>query len=319
VIVLWGLPGETPLARVSEALARRRAPVAWFDQRQMAGARCRWAIEGNTVEGQLRIDGGEWRLEDIDAVYTRALPVDVLPELQAVPSAARASARLTHQAFQDWCERAPIRIVNRTAAMASNSSKPYQLQLIARHGFAVPATLLTNAPERVRAFRAEHGRVVYKSASGIRSIVRELTDDDVARLEHIRWCPTQFQEWIDGLNVRVHVVGGRTFATSIETTATDYRYAAAEGATARLAAFDLDEDLDRRCVELVDGLNLAFAGVDLKLTPDDRVVCFEVNPNPAFTYYEDATGQPIADAVAAFLVGEHGDAAGRRGPSPWGA
>ena len=30
--------------------------------------------------------------------------------------------------------------------------------------------------------------------------------------------------------------------------------------------------------------------------------CFEANPSPAFTFYEDATGQPIGRSIAALLA-----------------
>jgi hypothetical protein len=42
----------------------------------------------------------------------------------------------------------------------------------------------------------------------------------------------------------------------------------------------------------------------LKVTQDNRVYCFEVNPSPAFSYYEANTGKPIAQAIAAYLAGE---------------
>ena len=45
----------------------------------------------------------------------------------------------------------------------------------------------------------------------------------------------------------------------------------------------------------------AVAGIDLKLAPDGRVVCLEVNPSPVFSYYELHTGQPIAAAIARLL------------------
>jgi hypothetical protein len=44
----------------------------------------------------------------------------------------------------------------------------------------------------------------------------------------------------------------------------------------------------------------------LKVTPDDEVYCFEVNPSPAFSYYEGNTGQPISRAVARHLAGARG-------------
>jgi D-alanine-D-alanine ligase-like ATP-grasp enzyme len=45
------------------------------------------------------------------------------------------------------------------------------------------------------------------------------------------------------------------------------------------------------------------AGLDLKVTPEGEVFCFEVNPSPGFSYFEQATGQPIARAVARHLAG----------------
>ncbi len=49
---------------------------------------------------------------------------------------------------------------------------------------------------------------------------------------------------------------------------------------------------------LAAALDLPFAGVDLKLAADQRVICFEVNPSPGFTYYEAGTGQPLFHAAA---------------------
>lgn len=62
--------------------------------------------------------------------------------------------------------------------------------------------------------------------------------------------------------------------------------------------------LAERCLRLAHALGLAVAGIDLKLTPDQQVYCFEVNPSPAFSYYEAHTGQPIAQAIARYLAAE---------------
>ena len=43
-------------------------------------------------------------------------------------------------------------------------------------------------------------------------------------------------------------------------------------------------------------------GIDLKITPEDDVYCFEVNPCPAFSYYEANADQPISAAVARYLA-----------------
>jgi glutathione synthase/RimK-type ligase-like ATP-grasp enzyme len=130
-----------------------------------------------------------------------------------------------------------------------------------------------------------------------------LEEEDFARLECIHWCPTQFQAFVEGTNVRVHTVGDAVFATAIETGATDYRYAHRQGSAAELYAVELPAELAERCVRLAATLGLAFAGIDLKITPAYQVYCFEVNPSPAFSYYEAHTGQAIAQAVAQYLIG----------------
>jgi D-alanine-D-alanine ligase-like ATP-grasp enzyme len=44
-----------------------------------------------------------------------------------------------------------------------------------------------------------------------------------------------------------------------------------------------------------------FSGIDLKITPEGEVFCFEVNPSPGFNFYEVGTGQPISVALADLL------------------
>jgi glutathione synthase/RimK-type ligase-like ATP-grasp enzyme len=185
--------------------------------------------------------------------------------------------------------------------MGSNASKPYQAQLIQQHGFLVPETLVTNDPDLVRAFQETHGRVIYKSTSGLRSIVTEMGDAELERLEAIRACPVQFQAYVPGFDVRVHVVGDEVFATRIDSPGTDYRYADHGQGGTKLEAFELRNELGERCRALSRGIGLAFTGIDLRITPDGAVYCFEVNPSPAYSYYESHTGQPISLALARYL------------------
>jgi hypothetical protein len=49
-------------------------------------------------------------------------------------------------------------------------------------------------------------------------------------------------------------------------------------------------------------MDLPLAGVDLRRRPDGRYVCFEVNPMPAYTYFEAQTGLPIRRALAELLI-----------------
>jgi len=306
VIVLGGIRSEPALARVADELSGLGLPFVWFDQRRAAESACVFRLDDEGLHGILRDGERSVGLEDVAAVYWRLMDDRLLPELKDLPADGpeRVHCRSLHETFLAWIGLTPARVVNRAAAMASNGSKPYQAQLISAAGFEVPETLVTNDPDLVRDFLARHRRVVYKSISGTRSVVHEVDADAVARLDDIRWCPVQFQAYVEGIDVRVHVLGSRVFATRVTSDAADYRYAAVGGgAPARLEATRLSEAVEARCVDVTARLGLGFSGIDLRVTPDERVVCFEVNPSPAYTYYEGHTGQPIARALAEHLAG----------------
>jgi glutathione synthase/RimK-type ligase-like ATP-grasp enzyme len=306
MILLCGIPTETPMALVSEALDDKNTRYIVLNQRKFASMKMSLDIQGGKPSGRLQLNGDSYSVDEFTGVFTRLMDYHHLPELQDVPADSPELMFCANlfDTLTRWAEISPARVVNRVAPMGSNFSKPFQAQLIKRYGFEVPETLITNDPELVRAFRARHGRVIYKSISGVRSIVQTLTDDDMTRIDNIRWCPTQFQAFVEGTNVRVHTVGEKVFATAISTDATDYRYAQRQsGDHAELRPVELADDLAEMCVKLAAGLGLAFAGIDLKITPENQVYCFEVNPSPAFSYYESQTGQPISRAVADYLSG----------------
>jgi len=220
------------------------------------------------------------------------------------PLTAPARRRVTsfYDTLVHWCDLVPVRVANRPASMASNASKGFQIQKIRQLGFAVPETLATNDPEAVREFLARHGRVIYKSISGVRSIVREIDEAALARIDLIRWCPVQFQAFVPGVDVRVHTIGETVFATAIHSDVVDYRYAARQGGTTRYEPYELPPSVAKRCTALTSVLGLEFAGIDLKAMPTGEFCCFEVNPSPAYSHFEEITGQPISRALALHLA-----------------
>jgi glutathione synthase/RimK-type ligase-like ATP-grasp enzyme len=196
----------------------------------------------------------------------------------------------------------PCPVVNRVAGGMSNSSKPYQALLVRRCGLLTPPTLVTNDPAAVRRFYEEcQGEVVYKSLSGVRSIVRRLKPELLERLPLLRHGPAQFQAFIPGENVRVHTVGEQLFASRVHSEAVDYRYGGREGHDVVMEPTVVPAAVEQACFRLARRLDLLFAGIDLKQTPDGDYHCFEVNPSPGFLYYEQQTRQPISAALADLL------------------
>ena len=300
--LLWGLPADSTLTAVHTELLRLGVPVLLVDQRLVRDTVVELAV-GARIEGAVRVGDAVVDLADVGAAYLRPHDGLRVAAVRDEPSGSpvRRHVHEVTDILSTWAELTPAYVVNRPAASASNGSKPAQLREIAAVGFAVPETLVTNDPEAVAAFAVRHKCVVYKSTSGIRSRVRTLADD--VPLEDVRSCPTQFQGRVPGVDVRVHVVGAEIFATRIECDADDYRYASRQGLPRpRLSAIDLPDDVAKRCRLLAARLDLPVAGVDLRVTPEEEWFCFEVNPSPAFLYYQLATGQPIATALAGLLA-----------------
>jgi glutathione synthase/RimK-type ligase-like ATP-grasp enzyme len=290
MILLFGCGDDSCIEMTVTAARELGIPHRFVDQRTLGDDDAlQLRIGSRSISAELTVGGEAIDLRACTAVYARALGV----------GATEGALRLT-RTFNEWLDITDAYVVNRPFAMRSNGSKPFQAQLIARHGFRVPETLVTNEPVEVIDFARAHGRLIYKSVSGIRSIVREL--DVAADLDRIRGLATQFQALIDGDDVRVHVVGDDVFATAVHTEAVDYRYAARDGREVEHHAVQLDAETAARCVALARALDLPLCGIDLRRTTSGDYVCFEVNPMPAFSYYQGLTGQPIARSVVSALA-----------------
>lgn len=299
MILLLGSRSDGPMACVHSALVRLGVEPVWIDYERPL--RCgRLYAAGARLEARLvHDDGVELDLSGVRAAYARALDHRRFAGYRALDATVRAGCDQAHEVLACYLDIGEARVLNPAEAMASNRSKPYQISLIRELGFAVPPTLISNQPEAVREFLRQHRRVIFKSASAVRSIVRELDAEALDRLDAIRACPVQFQALMEGLDIRVHVVGSEVFATACASPVIDYRYAQGESS---LSPCVLPEDVSARCVALAQGLGLPVAGVDLKRHPDGSWTCFEVNPSPGFSWFEHSTGQPIADAIARLLL-----------------
>lgn len=301
-VAVVGLCAEAPCQLLLDALGEEDVEVYAIDQQAFERWPLQWSLDEHGLSGRFSPPDGR-----------EPVPVDTLSGVYLRPldgPAAWGQNATRGQALQQWIngwveltEVLPCRVANPASAMSSNASKPYQTQLLAAAGFHIPPTLITNCPEQVLAFEAEQGDLIFKSASGVRSIVRALDQASKQRLELVRHCPAMFQKKLTGTNVRVHVVGQQTFCAEVDCASVDYRYGSRDGEPATLRSTALPADLRWRCIQVAHQLGLPFAGLDLLLGEDGLTYCFEVNPSPGYSYFENATGAPIARELGRWLAG----------------
>jgi hypothetical protein len=303
LVLLWGLLADDPLAAVLDQLLVARIPVRFVDQREVLETRVRLRGGGERIRASVRIFDEEFSLDDVTAAYLRPYASRELPHVAASGPQSEAChhADAVDGAMATWCELTTALLVNPFEPMAANNSKPYQLEQIRKLGWRVPSTLITTDPAAARDFWERHGSAVYKSISAVRSKVSRLQAEHLDRFASISSCPTQFQEYIAGVDYRVHVVGQDVFACEISSEADDYRYAQAPYA---VHACQLPADVEDCCRSLASCLRLPLAGIDLRRTPDGEWVCFEVNPSPGFTCFGAEMAQRIAQALVGLLTQE---------------
>jgi glutathione synthase/RimK-type ligase-like ATP-grasp enzyme len=305
MILLFGVLADPVTAYLCSRLVSRGLEFLLLDGRHYPQEfSLTWSIENGAMGGAVRYGSRQLALEAVRSVFVRMFGMQDRSEEQDRNGKEDGPARDERQgSLAAFADLMPALVVNRPSASSSNRSKPFQQQIIARHGFRVPRTLVTSVPGEARRFYEEcRGRVVYKSVSSVRSIVQRMAPEDLERLEQVRWCPTQFQEYVPGIEVRVHVIGERVFATEIITEAVDYRYAARDGAAREMRAVELPAEVAERCRRLAEGLGLVTAGVDLRRSPAGDYYCWEVNPSPGFTFYQAHTGQRIGEALVDLLA-----------------
>ncbi len=307
MLLLCGIPSERPMEYIAARASESGIPVVYWNQREFRKLEIQFQINNaNEVKGSLTINKQPYNLDDFSGIFLRTLSENHLPEMKSLEPDHEDylhCCRL-HSLLYSWCEITPAVVMNRVSSMGSNSSKPYQASIIQQYGFKIPPTIITNDTEDVLEFVDRYKKVIYKSISGVRSIIQVLKKSDYERLNDIQYCPTQFQAYIEGTDYRVHVVGKKTFVTKIITNGIDYRYTARDdNGWTQLECSTLPDHVLASCLELSHGLGMTLSGIDLRMTPAEEVYCFEVNPCPGFSYYEAHTNQPISLEIVRTLAG----------------
>lgn len=295
------------------ALTRRQVPVfrtdlSDFPSRLLLDAQLR----DGRWSGRLWTDHREVELDGVRSIWNRN------PSIYSFPTSMTA-------AEQDFAYReaklglggvlASLDVLwaNHPNRCADAIFKPYQWKVAAECGLLVADTVITNDPVSALRFVDQQDATITKALgpSGITedgrvmvAYTRRLTSNDVADLGCVSVTATTLQRFVPkAFEVRLTVIGDSWFPIAI--------HAATEGAwtdwrsdpSALTYEFALVPDSVADGVsQYLKRMNLAYAGLDFVVTPDEHWVMLEANSGPQFGWLEAATGAPMVTALADLLT-----------------
>jgi glutathione synthase/RimK-type ligase-like ATP-grasp enzyme len=232
-------------------------------------------------------------LSDYDAFYSRLY-------FQGTGS-ARHDAALNEVVswVGAYLEQSDALVLNRPASGWSNFNKLQHARELRDVGFRVPDSFIVGSPVVARALLST-GRWVSKPCSGTRSETVLVDERLQARLHLLERAPSQFQEYVEGSDVRVHWLRGECFALEIRSASgIDYRFGDEEG---EFTEIDVPPAIAQRCAAFAKRARLEFAGFDFKRDAQGEWVALEANPMPGFDYYDRRLDGAISRRIVQLLA-----------------
>jgi len=189
--------------------------------------------------------------------------------------------------------------------------KAYQLKVAQQVGLDIPHTLITNNPNRARAFVYRHGFdcTLYKSFSAGEQPWRETAlgqAEATTQLDKVCSAPVIFQERIPTqVDLRIVVIDGTMFPVAIGARESEHKIEHCMP-VGRLQgeSFELPAMIVERIHRLMQRLGLVYGVVDMRIRPDGQYIFQEVNPSGSWLWLEECTKLPITQTFAWFLASQ---------------
>ncbi|MEV0845410.1 ATP-grasp ribosomal peptide maturase [Streptomyces sp. NPDC049954] len=309
-------PDDWPTDRVVAELATRgvevfRMDTADFPQSLALTGRI---DEASAWSGVLVTEHRTVDLARIGAVFYRTPGQFLLPEGMSGPERRFAAAQ-ARAGLGGVLAALDCRWVNHPTWMARAEYKPAQLAVARAAGLRIPATIVTNRADDVRAF-AEHlgGPVVCKAIASpvlieggqLKTVyTRRVAADDLRDLQGIGTTAHLFQEWVEKAHeVRLTVVGERMFAVEIHAgSKAAYEDWRSDYGALTYTVTTVPDDVSTGTLRLMRRMQLRYGALDFVVRPDGKWVFLEINPAGQWDWIEGATGVGIVQAIADELEG----------------
>src|SRR5687767_13491011 len=86
MILLCGIPTESPMALVGNALEKNGTPYVVLNQRKFSSMKMTLEVNGSKTTGKLQLNGDSYSVDAFTGVFTRLMDYHHLPELQDAPA-----------------------------------------------------------------------------------------------------------------------------------------------------------------------------------------------------------------------------------------
>ncbi|MEV7116938.1 ATP-grasp ribosomal peptide maturase [Kitasatospora griseola] len=295
----------TPDLVIAE-LHHRGVPVVQFDAGDLSATLSRTARAGAVSAGRRgspRTPTRPARPGPIRALYCRRPAASAFPHLDS-QDASVAAAQVRRGPGGVPASLPGCLYVNHPHRIGDAEYKPAALAAAAACGFRLPPTVITNEPDRVRAFVRAHGPVTHQLISvpthptvPVAAVAAGEVDRSPSGTTHL------FQQRIDKVaDVRVTVIGDRIFAVRIDSGLPDWR---TDHSTHTYAAIPVPDPLVRAILAYLRHFGLVFGAFDFALTGPahaaDSWVWIECHPSGQWSWLEPPTGLPMTSALADLL------------------
>lgn len=298
MILIIGSEEETHSKYVYDALVSRGYEAEYFDSRQYPD-NISLGFMPNSKEGFIKINEKTIPIEVIKGVYWRWFYG--FNEAKVEDSyTAKMVLRERISALNSLFMSLECNLVNSFKAIELHKTKIYQLDIMAKNGIRVPKTFVTNDADALVEFWENNNRnVIFKPVLG-GAYTKKLTESDLTKdnLKKLKISPVQLQECIDGVDIRVYAMGDKIFPAEIQAKTVDFR---ADNNPKHLPV-KLPQDIENNCKKVLNILNLAYSGIDIRKSNEGEYVFIEANTAPMFIYFEEVTKYPVTESLIELLV-----------------
>lgn len=201
-------------------------------------------------------------------------------------------------------EQHDVNVVPSLSKQRLQDRKAWQLHRYRSEDIPVPDTLFTNDPDETRNFFKNHDNVVYKPTTrGGKPHIMEDDDLTEASLARLATAPVQFQEYVEGVDLRVYVLDGDVIAAArYESEHFSFKLDIEKGINVDAFRASISPAIEDSVTRAAEITGLQFGAADVRRRPDGSHMLIELNESPQFASAEIKTDQDIAGVLAEYLT-----------------